>query len=253
MNSKTAWFSIIAITSLLTLGVVASQPIAFADKDNKWNHDDKNWKNDLKKWKDDHKNEKHDSGSHLSISETQVTYATDDDGTIFKGEITTEGKIPTNGEKNAFGYGFLTDGGNSVLALTTHLCASDSPYQGNAPNSKCPNPVGLLDEDFTKTHDGAIFHPHVLDLMPYTQACKDATGLDDGLEVDVATSLATNGGLAGVSPNYPVHVSGNTIRVGNVPVDVLGDPSAVPGIVSFEIVGVATGSSLTNLCLTNVS
>lgn len=256
MNSKTTLFSIVVLASILTLGVVAVQPTAFADDDKKWKYgDDKKWKDILKKWKEEHKKDKHNNGdgSHLDIDKTQVTYATDDDETIFKGEITTTGKIPTNGEANAFGYGFLTAGGDSVLALTTHLCASDSPYQGNAPNSKCPNPVGLLDEDFTKTHDGALFHPHVLDLMSYTQACKDATGLDDGLEVDVATSLADNGGVAGVSPDYPVHVYGKTIRVGNVPVDVLGDPTAVPSIVSFEIVGVATGSSLTNLCLINIS
>ena len=190
-----------------------------------------------------------DKPDYLKIEETKVTYHTDEDGTFLKAEIKTEGKIK---EKGAYGYGLLTDGGNNVLALTTHICASDSPFQGDASDKKCPNPVGLLDEDFTRDNDGKKFHAHVLDLMPYTDACKTATGLIDGLEVDVASSVATNGGVPGVSPDYPVKESGKKIRVGNVPVDVLGDGTTVPTIVSFEIVPVTSGSTLENLCLINV-
>jgi len=190
-----------------------------------------------------------DKPDYLKIKDTSVTYLADEDGTFLKAEIKTEGKIKETG---AYGYGLLTDGGNNVLALTTHMCASDSPYQGNAPDKKCPNPIGLLDEDFTRDNDGKDFHAHVLDLMPYTSACKTATGLPNGFEVDVANSINTNGGVAGVSPDYPVKASGETIRIGNVPTDVLGSPSTVPTIVSFEIVPVYTGSSLEHLCLINV-
>jgi len=190
-----------------------------------------------------------DKPDYLKIKNTSVTYLTDESGTFLKAEIDTEGKIKETG---AYGYGLLTDGGNNVLALTTHMCASDSPYQGNASDKKCPNPIGLLDEDFTRDNDGKDFHTHVLDLMPYTAECQTATGLTDGFEVDVTSSINTNGGVSGVSPDYPVKASGDTIRVGNIPTNVLGNPSTVPTIVSFEIVPVYTGSSLEHLCLINV-
>ena len=83
------------------------------------------------------------------------------------------------------------------------------------------------------------------------QAASWITG-NSGLEVDVASSLATNGGVPGVSPDYPIKVSGKTITVGNVPVSVLNDDT-VDAVASFEIVGLATGNTITNLCLTNLT
>ena len=167
--------------------------------------------------------------------------------------ITTEGPIKNNGQLGAYGYGLITDGGagNNVLALTTHMCASDSPVQGNADDDRCPNPVGLLDFAFTQANDGPLFHAHILDLKAATAECAAVEG-SAGLEVDVASSLATNGGVPGVSPDYPIKVSGNTITVGNVPTSVLNDDS-VEAVASFEIVGLATGNTITNLCLTNAT
>ncbi|MEO9309516.1 MAG: hypothetical protein ABI337_04410 [Nitrososphaera sp.] len=45
-------------------------------------------------------------------------------------KIMTKGKIPQDGSGGAFGYAILTSGHDNVLAITTHLCASDSPEQG---------------------------------------------------------------------------------------------------------------------------
>ena len=68
----------------------------------------------------------------------------------------------------AFGYGILTDGGNNVVVIATHVCASDSPYQGNAWKKRCPNPVGLeaFSDKFVKRHDGQRFHrfPYIMTL-----------------------------------------------------------------------------------------
>lgn len=189
---------------------------------------------------------------HL-VTNTEVTTAIVDGEEYLKATITADGPIKNNGQLGAYGYALITDGGagDNVLALTTHMCASDSPVQGNANNNKCPNPVGLLDFAFTQANDGPLFHAHILDLKPQTPACAAVPGAS-GLEVDVAGSLATNGGVAGVSPDYPIKVSGKTITVGNVPVSVLND-NTVEAVASFEIVGLAIGDTITNLCITNAS
>ncbi len=189
---------------------------------------------------------------HL-VTDTEVTIAEIDGDEFLKATITANGPIKNNGQLGAYGYGLITDGGagNNVLALTTHMCASDSPVQGNVNDNRCPNPVGLLDFAFTKANDGPLFHAHVLDLKAATSACAVVPG-SSGLEVDVASSLATNGGVPGVSPDYPIKVSGKTITVGNVPVSVLND-NTVDAVASFEIVGLATGNTITNLCLTNLT
>lgn len=189
---------------------------------------------------------------HL-VTDTEVTIAEIDGEEFLKATITADGPIKNNGQLGAYGYGLITDNGvgNNVLALTTHMCASDSPVQGNANDNRCPNPVGLLDFAFTQANDGPLFHAHILDLMPATPACAAVDG-SSGLEVDVASSLATNGGVEGVSPDYPIKVSGKTITVGNVPVNVLNDDS-VDAVASFEIVGLATGNTITNLCITNAT
>jgi len=108
-----------------------------------------------------------------------------------------------------------------------------------------------LDLAFTNANDGPLFHAHIIDLKANTAACNAVPG-NIGLEVDVAGSLATNGGLPGVSPDYPIKVSGKTITVENVPVSVLNDDS-VDAVASFEIVGLATGTALEHLCLTNAT
>lgn len=193
---------------------------------------------------------------HLETS-TTVTVAEIDGEEFLKATIEANGPIKNNGQLGAYGYGLITDNDNiinNVLALTTHMCASDSPVQGNVNDNRCPSPVGLLAPEFTRANDGPIFHAHVLDLMPNTAAC-NAVANNAGLEVDVGSSLASNGGLGGVSPDFPIKVSGKTITVGNVPVGVdngVAD-STVESVASFEIVGLATGSSLEHLCLTNLT
>ena len=107
------------------------------------------------------------------------------DGDLLKAKISTDGAIPKDGSVGAFGYGLLTDGTNNVLALTSHLCASDSPKQKNASNRLCSDPVGIsiLVDDFS-VHDGANFHAHVLDLKPAQTNCT-TTYEDEAPELEV--------------------------------------------------------------------
>jgi hypothetical protein len=182
---------------------------------------------------------------HLEIVESAI--AVSGDGTVLKASVTTEGPISQNGSDGAFGYGFLTNGTSNVLALTTHLCASDSPVQGDAKDRVCPDVVALagLGNDPVEEHDDATFHAHVLDLKDATQDCKDATGNVSALEVDLASTVSTGNK---VSPDWPVKVSGKTIMVGNVDTSDLDD-SGVEAVVSFGIVPITSGSAITNLCL----
>jgi len=214
---------------------------------------------------------------YLQIKETKVTVVTDSDGNgILKAEIKTEDKIPKKGEAGAFGYGLATAGlfdGEPVLALTTHICAADTPYQGDAKSKKCDNPVGLLqaltggvlkDVD----HDGAKFHAHMLVLTKDTSATWAETGgiapaCDDTdntsfAQVNMTATLAYNtanesspGALDIISPDWTVKVHGDKIRVGNVPTDALPD-SGVEGFAAYGIEGTDHNLDgiIDNLCLT---
>jgi hypothetical protein len=199
------------------------------------------------------------------IVSTEVTYATDSNNEgIMKATITTEGPIPANGKGGAFGYGLITDDTSAVLALTTHLCVSDTLVQGDARDKICDDDevVGLLDalteiDGLDVVHDDATFHAHML-VLKGTELEECAGSPDPTFaQVDVPATLAYNaaneseeGALDILSPSWPVKVHGNHITVGNVPLDALPD-SGVEGIVSYGIHPEATDGVVTNLCLTN--
>ncbi|MDH3279467.1 MAG: hypothetical protein OEM17_04780 [Nitrosopumilus sp.] len=169
----------------------------------------------------------------------------------------TEGDIPENGSEGAFGYGLVTGtikGGlpENVLALTTHLCASDSLEQGNAPVEDCPDGViGLLEalgfpEGTNEVHDDATFHAHILDLKPSTDACDVDGSL--GLEVDLQRTLQTQNN---VSPDYDVDVDSESITVSDVPRgDLKSSSFKKASSLYFGITPQFEGNTITNLCLT---
>jgi len=206
------------------------------------------------------------AGSHLDISQDATKYQVNSKG-VGKLLIHTEGKIPTDGSADAFGYGVVTgataDGPENVLALTTHKCASDHPFQSNASDEDCPDALGVLTlltlgAILDENHDGADMHAHILDLKPATQACMDAgSPADGGLEVDIPRTLAgldlpgnpfsddatdhPNNLIAGVSGGYDVKVVGPNLQVRQIPSTDLFGTEAI-AIVSFGIVPLDNGA-----------
>jgi hypothetical protein len=217
------------------------------------------------------------AGSHLDVQEDSK-YQVNKAG-VGKLIVHTEGKIPTDGSAGAFGYGVITgfvDHDNdsmtdpvpeNVLALTTHKCVSDHPFQSNATDAECSSPLGVLtlltegaipDEN----HDGADMHAHILDLMTVvsTSSCTSHSGLN-GLEVDVvrtlegiptsvlpgnpeynpASEFQPNNLVAGVGGGYDVKVAGENVIVKQIPSTDLSGTSAA-AIVSFGIVALDDGS-----------
>ena len=132
-------------------------------------------------------------------------------------------------------------------------------------NQKCPNgTVGLLqaltggavqDED----HDGAKFHAHMLVLTDDLTGCEATENpsfgqVDLGAIVAYDAAISAELGLAPlsiVSPDWPVRVNGDTIRVGNVPTEALPD-AGVEAIASYGIEGQDSNGNtiIDNLCLT---
>jgi len=242
MIQTKVWLSIIAITGILTLGVAAVPPMAIADDEG-------------------------DSGIP-QIEDASVKVKKNH----LKVKIETEDKIPKDGSAGLFGYAVLTSGLNNVLAITTHLCASDSPVQNNAPNKVCPDAgaFGLLEaltggDLLNKDYDGAKWHAHVLDLKPADGLDLDDNGVIEGeaeenagcagidgaaLEVDFASTLGTGNN---VSPDYKLKVTKDTIKV-KAPLgsnDVMPDGSGI-GIVSFGIgATVNEVGTITDLCVLN--
>jgi len=176
---------------------------------------------------------------HLTIDEWKAkTYKKDP--SKLRIELETDAPIPVDGSAGAFGYGFITNGFNNVLALTTHQCASDSLVQGSA-GTNCPVTYFLGNVNPPEEHNDATFHAHVLDLKNPTSACDDYDA-----EVDVASTINTGNN---VSPNWEVEVNNNQIEVSKVPISDLGD-GTVEAAVAFIIVPVVDGNNqITNLCL----
>ena len=179
---------------------------------------------------------------------------------FFKATITTDDPIVHNGQKGAFGFGFFTDDTNAVLALTTHMCASDTLVQGNAPDARCPNTVGLLDAfglGSNVEHDDATFHAHMLvvtfDLNSNTTDFETNCSIvsDTFTKVDLGGSVGYQG-MEYLSPDWPVKVTGKSITVGNVPVEAFDGTTTVTSVVSYGIGAEASDDgTITALCLTN--
>ncbi|MEC4747254.1 hypothetical protein [Methylomicrobium sp. Wu6] len=136
-------------------------------------------------------------------------------------EIKTAKPIPVDGKSGAFGYAALTDNGNNLLVVVTHLPIDDSSHE--SPKSG--------------------FHTHVLDLKAPTDACKGAN-----FEVDLDNSSKNKA----FDADYHWKVSGNKISVEKVPVADLGD-AGVESVVSFTLNPILDANKKpTNLCVTVV-
>lgn len=159
---------------------------------------------------------------HLDLTafETEVKAAKQQAGQL-ELEILTAGSIPMDGKSGAFGYAALTDKGNNVLVLVTHLPIDDSSHED--PKSG--------------------FHPHVLDLKAPGVACAGAT-----FEVDVASSKQNRA----FDADYRWKVDGSKVKVEAVPTADLGDPG-VDGVAAFTLKPViGSDGTVTNLCVTVV-
>jgi hypothetical protein len=178
---------------------------------------------------------------------------------FFKATINTEDPIVHNGQKGAYGFGIFTEGTTAALALTTHMCVSDTLVQGNAPDARCPDTIGLLDlltgtPGVDAVHDDSTFHAHMLVLTFDTTGCNDPNSF---AQVNVTATLEYQDDGPGaippyLSPDWPVKVTGKSITVGNVPVEAFDGTSNVVDVVSYGITPEDNGSgTVTNLCLTN--
>jgi hypothetical protein len=112
------------------------------------------------------------AGDAIQVKDYEITIDADTNEMSVK--ITSNQDIPLEAESGAIGFGVLTDGTNNVLALTTHLCASDSPVQGPA-GALCDETahIDVGQGTFTE-HNDATWHAHFLDLKPADGFCKDA-------------------------------------------------------------------------------
>ena len=194
--------------------------------------------------------------------------STDDQGEFFKATINTKQPIVHNGQKGAYGFGIFIEDASAVLALTTHMCASDTLVQGNAPDARCPDTIGLLDlltgsSGVNAVHDDATFHAHMLvltedlDLDQLGIETDCSSDSDTFAKVNLLDSVLYNNDRQDaafdiLSPDWPVSVVGKSITVGNVPVDkALDGNSDVSGVVSYGITPEWNNDgTITALCLT---
>lgn len=158
---------------------------------------------------------------YLKIKETEVEVKGSNEKKYLDMEIKTGKPIPVDGKSGAFGYAALSDGGNNLLVIVTHLPIDDSSHEN--PDSG--------------------FHTHVLDLKEPTAACPGAN-----FEVDVASSKNNQA----FDADYQWKVKGNKIEVEKVPVADLGD-AGVESVVSFTLQPVLDkNKQATNLCISVV-
>lgn len=161
------------------------------------------------------------AAGYLTLKEVEVEWKGKGDKKTLEVEIKTNQDIPTDGKSGAFGYAVLTDGGNNVLVLTTHLPIDDSSHEDPSTG----------------------FHAHVLDLKKPTDACPGAN-----FEVD----LENSGKNTAFDANYKWKVDDNEISVKHVPVKDLGD-AGVESVASFTLKPILDANKKpTNLCVTVV-
>jgi hypothetical protein len=159
---------------------------------------------------------------YLSIKKTEVEVESSGGQKKLELEVKTEAAIPVDGKSGAFGYAFLTDGGNNVLVAVTHLPIDDSSHE---------NP-------------SSGFHTHVLDLIPPTKACEGAN-----FEVDLINSAKNSA----FDADYTWKVEGNELSIKNVPVADLGD-AGVETIAAFTLKPLLDEKGKpSNLCVTVVN
>ncbi|MCH9696750.1 MAG: hypothetical protein K0U68_01475 [Gammaproteobacteria bacterium] len=157
--------------------------------------------------------------NYLTINKASSSWQGKVDEKTLSMQVTTGADIPVDGQSGAFGYALLSDNGNNIMVVVTHLPIDDSSFE--------QLPSG--------------FHTHVLDLKQPTPACKDAT-----FEVDLDNSAKNTA----FDANYTWSVRSNSISVNNIPVSDLAD-SGAEAIVSFNLKPVlGADKKPTNLCVT---
>jgi hypothetical protein len=162
-----------------------------------------------------------ETAGYLSLKEVEVEWEAKADKKLLEVEIKTDKDIPMDGKSGAFGYAVLTDGGNNVLVLVTHLPIDDSTHEAT--------PSG--------------FHTHVLDLKNPTEVCPGAN-----FEVD----LENSGKNTAFDADYKWKIDNNKASIENVPVADLGD-AGVESVVSFTLKPILDANKkATNLCITVV-
>lgn len=155
---------------------------------------------------------------YLSIKETEVAVESKGAVKMLDLEIKTAANIPVDGKSGAFGYAALSDDGNNLLILVSHLPIDDSSRE---------NPK-------------SGFHTHVLDLKEPTAACKGAN-----FEVDLQNSAKNKA----FDADYKYQIKGNEISIDDVPVSDLGD-AGVEAVVAFTLKPVLDAyQKASNLCV----
>lgn len=157
----------------------------------------------------------------MTINKASSSWQGKGDDKTLSMQVTTGASIPVDGRSGAFGYALLSDNGNNIMVVVTHLPIDDSSFE--------QLPSG--------------FHTHVLDLKQPSPACKGAS-----FEVDLDNSAKNTA----FDANYKWTVKNNTISVINIPVSDLAD-SGAEVIVSFNLKPVlGADNKPTNLCVTVV-
>lgn len=157
-------------------------------------------------------------GSYLALKSYQTSAAKQGGQRTVSAKLETGDGVPMSGKAGAFGYAWLSDGGNNALVLVTHLPIDDSSHEA----------------------DGSGFHAHVLDLKAPTPACPGAS-----FEVDVENSKKN----AAFDANYRWNIQGASVEVAGVPIADLGD-GGIEGVASFNLKPVlGKDGKPTNLCV----
>jgi len=154
------------------------------------------------------------SAGHVVLEKSEVKVK---NGATLDVKIKVRADIPKD-ESSAFGYAALTDGGNKVLVLVTHVPAFD-------------------DSVFDDKKGG--FHTHVLNLIDPTDACGGAS-----FEIDLEATIT--------DPGYKNKVDDKEVKIKKVPTADLGD-AGVETLAAFTASVVFDDSTLTNVCVTVIS
>jgi hypothetical protein len=165
--------------------------------------------------------------SFLTIERANV--AINEDEEDLTARLIAEGLlIPTNGTEGAFGYGILTDDGDSILVAHTH--------------------PGVLDSEDQRFMEDPIWHTHFVKLGDVEQCGKDQGIID----------------ITWQSPGV-VTIDDNTARISGVPTDeyegwdsITGEPLSmtlgedVSDAVSFKLDPVFGEDGLEAVCVTDI-
>lgn len=155
---------------------------------------------------------------YLRVKEAEVEWKGTAAAKTVSVEVKAAASVPMDGKAGAFGYALLSDSGNNVLVIVTHLPIDDSSYE--------TVPSG--------------FHTHVLDLKAPGTACPGAS-----FEVDLPASKAN----ARFDADYRWQVEGSEVEVENIPAGDLGD-AGIETVASFKLKPVVGADGKpTNLCV----